>query len=228
MRLQNVTFTQNLKMRLIGYIGLLFILLLSCDDQKKLDYFEGLLIYETDDQMLNNVPVDSGKFVKYFVKGDSIRVESYTAMGKQVHLRDYSTQSGVLIFVFGGEKIALLQDLSKDTIKRGFQIDFQNERKSISGIVSKKAILSGAYLEQPISIFYAPHLPNHILDIYDGIIPGLPTKYQIIVQQIPVNYSLVKLEQKTIESSNFQIPDDCLILTMEEFMALISQQDFLQ
>ena len=191
-------------------------------------YFEGMLIYETDDQMLNNVPVDSGKFVKYFVKGDSIRVESYTSMGKQVHLRDQSTQSGVLIFVFAGRKVALLQDLSKDTIRRGYEILFEHESKVVAGLKSKKALIQGAYLDSPITVFYTPNYPNHILDIYDGIIPGLPTKYQLIVQHVPVNYSLVKLEHKPIDSSLFKIPDDCFVINMEEFMEIISQQDFLQ
>lgn len=203
-------------------------LLLSCEQEQKVDFFEGVLLYECDDAMLNNVPVDSGKFIKYFVRGDSVRVESFTSVGKQIHLRDHNTNSGVLIFVYGGKKIALLQDFNQDTITRGFEFVTSSETQNIAGIASQKALISGAFLEKPMEVLYSPNFPRHILEIYDGIIPGLPTKYQLLVQQTHVTYTLVKLEQKQIDTKKFSIPEDCLILTMEDFLELISNQDSIQ
>ena len=204
------------------------LLLFSCEQEQKVTYFEGVLIYECDDAMLNNVPVDSGKFVKYFVKGDSVRVESFTSVGKQIHLRDHNSNSGVLIFVYAGKKIALLQDFNQDTLKRGFELKTTTETKKIAGISSEKMLVSGAFLDKPMEVYYTPNYPNKIIDIYDGLIPGLPTKYQLLVQQILVNYTLVKLEQKPVDSKKFAIPDDCLVLTMEEFLELLSNQDLTQ
>jgi len=215
-----------MKILLILFGALL--LLFACKQDQKVDHFEGVLIYECDDAMLNNVPVDSGKFIKYFVKGDSVRVESFTSVGKQIHLRDHRTNSGALIFVYGGRKIALLQDFSKDTIKRDFKYEATSETQKIAGLTSQKAFISGAYLSEPMAVYFSPNYPRHIIEIYDGIIPGLPTKYQLLVQETPVNYTLVKLEQKPVETKKFSIPDDCLILTMEEFFELLSNQDFIQ
>lgn len=211
------------------FVALISVLLfISCEKHEKVEYFEGVLIYETDDRMLDNVPVDSGKFIKYFVKGDSVRVESFTAMGKQIHLRDNKTKSGVLIFVFSGKKVALLQDLTQDTIKRGFNIKLSKDSQKIAGIYSEKAKISGAFLEYPVEVYYSPHYPNHILDIYDKEIPGLPTKYQLIVQNIPVNYTLVKLESTPIDDAKFSIPEDCIVITMEEFLEFLSNQEINQ
>jgi len=225
---QNITFTQNFLMKILLILCTFSCLLFSCEQEQKVDYFEGVLIYECDDVMLNNVPVDSGKFVKYFVKGDSVRVESFTSVGKQIHLRDHNTNSGALIFVYAGKKIALLQDFNQDTLKRGFELKTMAETKKIAGISSNKVELSGAFLDEPLEVYYSPNYPNNIVEIYDGLIPGLPTKYQLLVQQIPVNYTLVKLEQKPIDNSRFAIPEDCLVLTMEEFLELLSSQDLTQ
>ena len=106
-------------MRILSSLLFLLVLATACEDHTKLERFEGLLIYETDDPMLNNVPVDSGKFIKHYVKGDSVRVESYTAMGKQVHIKDLKNNSGLLIFIFAGQKVALLQDLDKSQVVMG-------------------------------------------------------------------------------------------------------------
>jgi hypothetical protein len=203
---------------------LLFIsVLTSCNRLKKLERFEGLLIYETDDSMLNQVPVDSGKYIKYFVKGDSVRVESYTPMGKQIHIRNHKSKTGVLIFVYAGKKIALLQDFKKDTIQRNFQLKRTEESAEIAELYSEKASVNGEHLKEAVDVYFAPNYPDHILDIYEGIIPGLPTKYQLIVQQLPVNYWLVKSVEQVIDNDKFSIPDDCTVLTMEEFLSLISK-----
>jgi hypothetical protein len=215
-------------MRLLAILSLLFLLAFSCENNNKVERFEGLLIYETNDPMLNHVPVDSGKFIKHYVKGDSIRVESFTAMGKQIHIKDLSNQSAYLIFVFAGKKVALYQDLSLDTIQRGFQWAAGKDAKNIAEQKSKNGFISGAFLSQPLQVYYSPRYPSKIIDIYDGIIPGLPTEYTLLVQQMPVLYRLVKLEEKIISDDLFKVPADCLVLTMEEFMEMLSYENLYQ
>jgi hypothetical protein len=215
-------------MRLFALLSLVFFLAVACDESPKVVRFEGVLIYETDDPMLNNVPVDSGKFIKHFVKGDSIRVESFTAMGKQVHIKNLANQTAYLIFVFGGQKVALYQDLSLDTIKRNFQWTDSGDSKKIAEQKSKSGFISGAYLNEPVQVFYATKYPSKIIDVYDGIIPGLPTKYALVVQGMPVTFQLVKLEEKPISDELFKVPTDCLVLTMEEFMTMLSNENLYQ
>jgi hypothetical protein len=184
--------------------------------------FEGLLIYETNDPNLNNVPMDSGKFIKHYIKGDSIRVESYTPFGKQVHMRFTSQKKAYLIFVHNGKKITLIQDLSKDTIQRDFKFHKIKGKEKIAGIPSKKGGISGGFIQDStIQVYFADHYPKGLIDIYDGTIPGLPTKYTLIVQHFPISYTLVKIEEKTIDEDKFIIPKDCIILTMEAFLESI-------
>lgn len=215
-------------MRQCAIFTLLFLLAFACENNSKVERFEGLLIYETDDPMLNHVPVDSGKFVKHYVKGDSIRVESFTAMGKQIHIKDLSSQTAYLIFVFAGKKVALLQDLSKDTIQRGFQWAEGKDTKKIAGLKSRSGFVSGSFLNKPLQVYYAPQYSSKIIDVYDGIIPGLPTEYTLLVQQMPVLYKLVKLEEKVVSDDMFTVPSDCLVLTMEEFMEMLSYENLYQ
>jgi hypothetical protein len=215
-------------MRFLVLLSLVFFLAVACDDNSKVERFEGLLIYETDDPMLNNVPVDSGKFIKHYVKGDSIRVESFTSMGKQVHIKNLANQTAYLIFVFVGKKVALFQDLSLDTIKRNFQWRDSGDSEKIAELKSKSGFISGAYLNNELQVFYSAKYPSKIIDVYDGIIPGLPTKYALLVQGMSVNYELVKLEEKPISDELFKVPSDCLVLTMEEFMELLSTENVYQ
>lgn len=215
-------------MRLFAPLSLIFVFLGACQNNKPIDRFEGMLIYETTDPMLDNVPVDSGKFIKYFVKGDSIRVESYTSMGKQVHIKDLSSKSGVLIFVFAGRKVGLIQDWSLDTVQRGFSWSDDDESKKIANIKSKSGFVSGSFLDKEVKMFYSDRYPSKIINIYDGIIPGLPTEYMLVVQQIPVYYSLRKLEERKISDELFKIPNDCLLLTMDEFSELLSNENLYQ
>jgi hypothetical protein len=215
-------------MRILSSLLFILVLATACEDNKKLERFEGLLIYETDDQMLNNVPVDSGKFIKHYVKGDSIRVESYTSMGKQIHIKDLTNNSGLLIFVFAGQKVALLQDLDKDTLQRGFQWSEGQESKKIADLKSNNGFISGGYLEQSIEVYFSPRYPSKIIDIYDGIVPGLPTEYTLFVQQMPVKYKLVKVEEKSVSDELFRVPSDCLVMTIEEFMEMLSNENIYQ
>lgn len=209
-------------MRFYFFLLVVFVVIFSCANKKNMRHFQGLLIYETDDQNLNNVPVDSGKFIKHYIKGDSIRVESFTPFGKQVHLKFASQKKAFLIFVHNGKKVALVQDLSKDTIQRAFKFTKIKGKETIAGISSKKGSISGEFItDSKLLVYYSDHYPNHLIDVYDGIIPGLPTKYTLIVQHFPIHYKLVEIEEKTIDESKFVIPKDCIILTMEEFLESI-------
>lgn len=213
--------------KIIIFLAITFAFL-ACENGAKLERFEGILIYETNDPMLENVPVDSGKFIKYFVKGDSIRVESFTSMGKQIHIKDLSSSSGVLIFVFAGRKVGLIQDLSSDTVKRGFQWKEDGDSKKVASVKSKSGFVSGAYLDEEVKIYYSERYPTKIIDVYDGVIPGLPTDYILMVQQMPVHYKLVKAEEKSISDELFKVPSDCLLLTMDEFKEMLSSENLYQ
>lgn len=209
-------------MRFSFLISIGIVSIFSCANKKNIAHFEGLLIYETDDQNLNNVPVDSGKFIKHYIKGDSIRVESFTPFGKQVHIRFASEKKAFLIFVHNGKKVALVQDLSKDTIQRTFKFTKIKGKETIAGLPSKKGSISGDFLtDSALVVCYSDLYPKHLIDVYDGIIPGLPTKYTLVVQHFPINYKLVEIEEKTIDERKFIIPQDCIIMTMEEFLESI-------
>jgi hypothetical protein len=56
----------------------------------------------------------------------------------------------------------------------------------------------------------------------------LPTKYALVVQGMPVTYQLVKLEEKPVSDELFKVPADCLVLTMEEFMTMLSNENLYQ
>ena len=203
------------------YFILLLLLTLSCKRTESYDNFEGIIIYLSDDQMLNKVPVDSGKFVKHYFKGDSVRIDSFTPIGKQVHIKYKNKQKAYLIFVHEGKKIALEQDLSLDTIKRDFIFKIEKGTKKIAGIESKYGKITGGHLDGSTEVFFSENYPSGLIDIYDQIIPGLPTSYQLIVQQIPVNYQLVKLEHKELNAELFSIPKDCIVMTIENFLELM-------
>jgi hypothetical protein len=63
-----------------------------------------------------------------------------------------------------------------------------------------------------------------MIDIYDGVTPGLPLQYDLIVQGEKVGYELVKLEEKEISTSLFEIPDGYLRMTMDEFLQRLSPE----
>ena len=186
--------------------------------------FEGELIYFTNDPIQETIPVDSAAYIKYFVRGEEVRVESVTQMGKQVYLINHREQKAVLMLSFANRHVALVQDLTKDTITKNYTIKKSCKSQKIGTLKGSKATLSGEHLTEPITLFYSKKYPNYIVDIYNGVIPGLPLSYDLIIQGDRVNYEIVKLEEKTISDDYFHVPAHYTVMTMEEFLQQLSPE----
>lgn len=187
--------------------------------------FEGELIYHTDDRILATIESDSATYIRYYVKNENVRIENITQMGTQVYIRNYTENKAVLLFSFSGQNFALTQDLNKDTIIKQYETKKSCKSTKIGEHKGKQMTISGEHLKEPLPVFYTKKFPGYMVDIYQGIIPGLPLKYALIVQGESVNYELVKLQQKEISDKLFEIPEGYQLMTMEEFLKRLAPEE---
>jgi hypothetical protein len=209
-------------MRINTIFLILFITITACAQKNK--HFEGTLLYVTNDRIQLESGVDSAQYIKYFVQGDLIRVENKTQMGDQIYIKDLSKNSAVLLFNFGSDKFALTQDLTMDTISKNYTTKKDCKNAQVGDFKAKCLSISGEHLKEPVRIYYTKSHPGYMVDIYDGITPGLPLQYDLIVQGEKVGYELVKLEEKEVPTSLFEIPDGYLRMTMDEFLQRLSPE----
>ncbi len=187
--------------------------------------FEGELIYHTDDRILASIEGDSASYIRYYVKNEQVRVENITQMGTQVYLRNYHENTAVLLFSFSGQNFALTQDLSKDTIVKHYETKKSCKSIKIGEFKGKQISISGEHLKEPVTTYYSKKFPGYMIDIYQGSIPGLPLKYDLIVQGEKVNYELVKLVEKEVPNNLFEIPEGYLQMTMEDFLQRLAPEE---
>src|SRR5690606_6532646 len=126
---------------------------------------------------------------------------------------------------FSGQNFALTQDLSKDTIAKFYETKKSCKSTKIGEHKGKQMTISGEHLKEPITVYYSKKIPGYMIDIYQGSIPGLPLKYELIVQGESVNYEIVKLQEKEVSDTLFEIPKDYQLMTMEEFLKRLAPQE---
>lgn len=188
-------------------------ILYSCAAQKP---FEGVLSYKTEEKLYAQT-ADSIHLVKHYVKGDKVATVSQSNFGGQKYIRDTKNNVGTLLLKFNGQKFALTQDLTQDTIKKHFTIEKGKGKKKFAGLKSQHYLISGEYLDSAVHVYLCSKFPSNIVSIYGGL-KGLPTKYTLLIKNEPIEYELVKVEEIPIESSLFEIPADYKVMSMRDFL----------
>lgn len=204
------------------YMGLLFFVLFSFSSCSQEYSFEGKLTYITDDPVQQQITSDSAEYINYYVKQEKVRVETKTQMGKQIYIKDFKKNTAVLLLDFNGKKMALLQDLKKDTLQKNYSVKKNCKSTKVGEFKAKCLSISGEHLKEPVQVYYSKSYPGYMIDVYDKQIPGLPLQYDLIVQGDQVNYELVRLDEREIAAEMFSIPEEYEQLTMEEFLERLS------
>lgn len=199
----------------MNYLVAIFVLCIMSTACSQKTSFEGLLTYRTSDHYVGQSR-DTVNYIRYYVKGSKIVTVSGSNFGGQRYIRDTEKQTGTLLLLFNNQKFALLQDLTKDTIQKKFIVEKQKGKNVIGGVKSQRFLVSGEYLQEPMVVFSSKKYP-HIVPAYESV-PGLPTKYTLIIDDQAEDFELVSIEAKPIPEELFEIPMDYQVMTMEEFL----------
>jgi GLPGLI family protein len=153
------------------------------------------------------------------LKNHMTRLELKTIMGPMITITNNKSGEVVILTEMLGKKLAMkstvedskriTKKVSPDMTKR---VEETGETKTIAGYLCKKArvhITTGGKT-QSSDIYYAPDISPMYNDTYnngfDIIIPGFIMQYSIVQEGLETTFTAIKVEQKPVSDSVFDIP----------------------
>ena len=187
---------------------------------------EGTLVYDVVIQTGNNEPQKGdaldGATTTVYLKGNNIRTEMISALGKEITIYNSKTNNAVILKEFSGQKlmITLTKDnwRVKNSTHDNIRFELTNEVKSIAGYSTKKAI---AHMPdgKTFVVYYAPDLvpANKHFDETFTNLPGLAIQYVIESGKMIFRYTISKISYDPVLVSKFDFPTSGYrVMTYEE------------
>jgi hypothetical protein len=183
--------------------------------------FSGELVYRTETQSTPGKP-NSQEMVRYLVLNEWVRVETLTPMGMQVFIRNFQTGEGVLLISMNEKNFALTQPMNAPS-SLSYTFKKKKQKTKLAQLKARQGVISAAHLNEDIYVWYAKKIPGYFIDIYNGVIPGLPVSYTLLVKGEEVFYELVEFNQTAPDSRMFEIPAHYQRITMDEFIDIMTK-----
>lgn len=196
------------------------LLLVACSAQ---DSFVGKLVYEvkladTAMQKLTN----PNKMIIY-TNDTILRVESESVtMGKQVMIKHLIKHKAYLLVqsAKGDFAVQIKDTRSKDSISK-YSFEKARGKKRICGLKSKKLLVSNPSIKQKFTFYYSPSFKAKYLPGYEDF-PGLLSEYYSVSADGVYHYKLIEITPKTVSSDLFGIPSNYQIISMSDFVDLMT------
>lgn len=200
-------------------------LLVSCAVQPEVQAaFQGKIIYKIKADIIDENATDSTNYQVVYAKDSMLRIENFTAIGKQIYIKHIPRNRAYILMDIHKEKLAI-QSIPEATPNAG-KYQFKTKRKS-KKIASKKAQAIEVIIpdiDSTFTMYYYPDLPAKYSEALYGI-PGLPAKYTLFSNGVFYDYEIVSIEAYETNRDLFGIPTDHRIITMDEFYNLIQENE---
>lgn len=186
--------------------------------------FEGIITFKIDypEMMLKTIPEqfkDSVKVSRKYIRGNQIRTENYTGMGKQVLLEKVGSDTSYLMFNLMGDDIAVeIIGSSKPESKKD-SLTVTGKAKKMFGKKCKKAtyIKNGKEYE----IIYTDQIDAKYGNSFTKL-GGLALVYPIVLSEFEtLIYTCTDIKETEITDDFFRIPNNFRVVSMEEFGKMI-------
>ena len=211
---------------LVKNLLLFFISILTISIQAQ--GFEGEIEFTINhtfkDSTLKNNPQLPTKMT-YSISGEYSRCIQKTKIGEQSIIKDTLLNKSTLLISTFEEPIALQLTNEKDTIDTN-KVSYLKNRKKILGFECNKVIIESYNKKNKktsTSVFY---ITNEISNSYSNNYPelnGFALEYEIDSPELTSRYSAVKIEEKKIDPTFFNIDKNIRTFTMEEFRSLMNE-----
>lgn len=160
--------------------------------------------------------------VKVLTNDTIVRVETETNLGTQIYIRHMSLNKAYLLIVYGDEKYAIQNDLSKkaasDTVKAPqYTIKRKWGSKTVAGVKARKYYVKDAGSPDGYYCYFAKHIPGKYLEVYPES-EGLAVDYYLPSPDGLIHYELVKYTPTAVSRDLFGIPSDYKRVSFDEFI----------
>lgn len=210
-------------MRFILFLSsgiLLFVL--SCSTPLATERFEGKMVYKLSSDKLDRLATDSMEYQIIYAKDSLLRIENFTPIGKQVYIKHIPKNRAYILLDFEWGKFAI-QSIPEEPINAGkYQFKKKRGKINICGIEAKQINVTIPNIDSTVTMLYHPKLSADYSEAIPGI-PGMPLRYALLVNDIFTTFELVSFEEKMLPRDLFGIPSDYKIVTMDEFIELIKE-----
>ncbi len=194
--------------------------------------FEGTIKYKIE---YNEIPDEMAGYESMLakemiikIKGNKSRTEQSTAMGTSVNIADGNKKTVTTLMNMMGNKIAIVMTEEevnkKNNTKTTSKITYTSETKKIAGYNCKKAIVPASNDDDKMTIYYTDKInPPKIGEIYKGL-KGFPLQYEMKDQGLEMTVTATEIKKEKVADSEFIVPKDYEITTMEKFQQKMSGQ----
>lgn len=188
--------------------------------------WEGKIVYNLNAKKFSQNPNDSINYQIVFAKDSLLRIDSYTKIGKQIYLKNLSTQKAYVLMDLGFKKVALI--VNKDTAKQKSDVSnyiFKRKlgKEKIGEYTFSNILVTDTILDTTMVMNYYPEISAKYATAFSNF-PGLPAKYAIYSNGMWINYKIKEIIPQKVPFAQFKIPDDYEIMTFDVFMDMIESQ----
>ena len=191
---------------------------------------EGTIVY---DMVINTGNNDQqkgdalqGATTTVYLKGNNIRTEVVSALGKEITIFNSKTDNAVILKEFSGQKLMITLSKANWKAKNKMYSDIKFELttgvKTISGYSARKAIANMPDGKSFI-VYYTPDIvpANKDYDATFSNLPGLAIQYEIESGKMKFRYTLSKISYDPVLVSKFDFPTSGYrVMTYEENQSL--------
>ena len=222
------------KMKML--IALQFLLIHSLFGQLSKS-FSGELIYSIKKIDVNNIqstfgndnPNTEEKLIIYAKDSLIKRVHFNSENGIQESIEHLSREKKILLLSIDSVNYAVQLPTEKTNGQKKLDSTYQLSKKCFpkvrfAGLKGKPMLLSHPMLSNDLHIWFSKNIPPKYNAVYDQL-PGLPLKYYIISEKGLYLYELESFNQYDPPLSIFQIPMKTHILSLEDFIELLENQE---
>lgn len=197
------------------------LILFSCSlPQPIYDNFEGKFVYSIDAPGNNPDPSDSINYQITYAKDSMLRIDNFTAIGKQSFIQKISSDTAYLLMDLGFKKVAIQTIFGTTKSENIYDFKYKIGSETIAGEKAKNIKVINKELDTTIIMNYIPEISPKYSTALEGI-PGLPVNYSVPTKGQWIHYQLKSIQRETLSDSIFMVPSDYEIMTIDQFMEII-------
>lgn len=209
--------------RILPFI-IISLLIFSCGLPKPHNEdFQGKLVYKISSPLNNPNSNDSSNYQTVYMMDSMLRIDSRTPMGKQQYIKHIPKNRAYILMNLGAKKVAI--QTIPDTLENDSKYIFKSKSGSdeIAGVKTKRVKVTDTEQDTTFIVNYIPEVSSKYSNALEGI-PGLPVRYSIFSYGTWITYEMVLFEERKVDRDRFGIPSDHEIITLDEFMDMMQEQ----